>query len=97
MSPVVQTTIRLPEDLLERGKYACLRGKPNQTAAVITNVQLWLDGDDLRDGTSTAHTLIFPGMAIVGAPKSQSAARGVFRRIEISGSPTAFGPTSVGL
>ena len=54
MSSVVQTTIRLPEELLERVKYACLRRKTNQTAAVIAGLELWLDEGAVADRYSTA-------------------------------------------
>lgn len=54
MSTVVQTTIRLPEELLERVKYACLRRKTNQTAAVIAGLEMWLDPAGTAARPSTA-------------------------------------------
>jgi hypothetical protein len=39
---IIQTTVRLPEELLQRLKLACLKRKTNQTKAIIEGLALWL-------------------------------------------------------
>lgn len=43
MSEIVQTSFRIPGDLMDRLKWECLRRKTNQTSAVIAGLEMWLD------------------------------------------------------
>jgi hypothetical protein len=54
LEEILRTSFRLPADLMERLKWACLTRKTNQTNAVIAGLELWLDEVAVADRYSTA-------------------------------------------